>query len=67
LAIFQPRDAPEVSKDYYAVDVQLHLQADGGRSMPIVCRFPSALIEESLLDNVERILSPVFSIAPSPR
>jgi len=67
LAIFQPEDSPQVPKDYYAVDVRLQLKSDGGRSMPIVCRFPSAPIEETLLDNAERILSSVFSIAPSPR
>jgi hypothetical protein len=67
LAIFQPEDSPQVSNDYYAVDVRLQLKSDGGRSMPIVCRFPSAAIEETLLDSAEQILSKVFSIAPSRR
>jgi len=67
LAIFQPEDSPQVPKDYYAVDVRLQLKSDGGQSMPIVCRFPSAGIEETLLDNAERILSSIFSIAPSSR
>ncbi|MFL6447552.1 MAG: hypothetical protein ACJ746_07665 [Bryobacteraceae bacterium] len=67
LAIFQPEESPQVPKDYYAVDVRLRLKSDAGRSMPVVCRFPSAAIEETLLDSTERILSSVFSIAPSVR
>jgi hypothetical protein len=67
LAIFQPEDSPQVPKDYYAVDVRLQLKSEGGRSMPVVCRFPSPAIEETLLDSSERILSSVFSITASVR
>ena len=67
VAIFQPYDSPQVPKDYFAVDVRLQLKSDGAPSLPVVCRFPSAAIDESLLDSAQRILSPVFSIAPSRR
>ena len=65
LEIFQPRDAPQVPEDYYAIDVRLQLKSNSGASMPVICRFPSAAIEESLLDSSERILSHVFSITPA--
>jgi hypothetical protein len=67
LAIFQPRDSPQVPEDYYAVDLRLQLKSNSGTSIPIVCRFPSAAIEGSLLDSAERILSSVFAIAPAAR
>jgi hypothetical protein len=64
LAIFQPRDSPQVPEDYYAIDVRLQLKSDSGGSLPVVCRFPSAAIEANLLDGSQRILSRVFSIRP---
>jgi hypothetical protein len=67
VAIFQPERSPQVPKDYFAVDVRLQLKSEGGPSMPVVCRFPSAVIEETLLDSAKEILSKVFSITPSPR
>lgn len=67
VAIFQPYRSPQIPKDYFAVDVRLKLKSDGAPSLPVVCRFPSAAIDESLLDSAQRILSPVFSIAPSRR
>ena len=67
VAIFQPYESPQVPKDYFAVDVRLQLKSDGAPSLPVVCRFPSAAIDETLLDSAQRILSPVFSIAPSRR
>jgi len=66
LAIFQPEDSPQIPKDYYAVDVRLQLKSERGEFMQIVCRFPSAAVEESLLDNARRILSGVFSITSLP-
>jgi hypothetical protein len=67
VAIFQPERSPQIPEDYFAVDVRLQLKSDRGPSMPVVCRFPSAVIEETLLDNAKQILSAVFSIAPTPR
>jgi hypothetical protein len=67
LAIFQPTDSPQVPADYYAIDLRLQVKSDSGRSMPIVCRFPSAAIEETLLSGAERILSTVFSVASGTR
>jgi hypothetical protein len=67
LAIFQPRDSPQVPADYYAVDLRLQLKSDSGRLLPIVCRFPSTPIEESLLDDAQRILSKVFSVRSATR
>jgi hypothetical protein len=67
LAIFQPRESPQIPEDYYAVDLRFQLKSDAGASMPVVCRFPSAAIEGTLLDGAERILSSVFVIAPAPR
>jgi len=67
VAIFQPERSPQVPNDYFAVDVRLQLRSDGGRSMPVVCRFPSAAIEESLLDSSKQILSKIFSVVPSSR
>lgn len=67
LRIFQPRDSAQVPADYYAVDLRLRLRSDSGALMPVVCRFPSAAIEVTLLDSAERILSSVFAITPTMR
>jgi hypothetical protein len=67
LAIFQPRKSAQVPQDYYAVDLRFRLRSDAGGLIPVVCRFPSAAIEVTLLDNAERILSGVFVIAPATR
>ena len=67
LAIFQPRHSPQLPEDYYAVDLRLELKSDSGGSTPVVCRFPSAAIEGTLLDSAERILSSVFVIQPVTR
>jgi hypothetical protein len=67
LAIFEPAHAPQVPKAYYAVDLALQLNSGTGKSIPVVCRFPSAPIEVNLLDNAERILSTFFSFASSTR
>ena len=67
LAIFQPRHSQQVPKDYYAIDLRLQLKSDSGGSTPVVCRFPSAAIDGTLLDSAEQILSSVFVIAPVTR
>ena len=67
VAIFQPEHSPQVPTDYFAVDVRLQLKPEDGPAMPVVCRFPSAVIEETLLDSAKQILSQVFSIGPSSR
>jgi hypothetical protein len=64
LAIFQPRKSPQIPEDYYAVDLRLQLKSDSGGSIAVVCRFPSAAIDESLLETTQRILSNAFVIAP---
>jgi hypothetical protein len=67
LAIFQPRNSTQVPQDYYAVDLRFRLRSDAGGLIPVVCRFPSAAIEVTLLDDAERILSSVFAITPGTR
>jgi hypothetical protein len=67
LAIFQPGKSPQIPEDYYAIDLRLQLKSDSGGAIPVVCRFPSAAIDGSLLDNTERILSSAFVIAPAIR
>ena len=67
LAVFQPSGSPQVPNGYYAIDLRLQLKSDSGRSMRIVCRFPSAAVEGTLLDSSERILSRIFSIASATR
>jgi hypothetical protein len=47
--------------------LRFRLRSDAGGLIPVVCRFPSAAIEVTLLDDAERILSSVFAITPGTR
>jgi hypothetical protein len=61
--VFQPKDSAQESQYYYAIDLELKLGSrSGGSNGVIVCRFPSAAIDLSLLGMAERILVSRFDI-----
>ncbi|MBV9038971.1 MAG: hypothetical protein JO182_31085 [Acidobacteriaceae bacterium] len=63
IQVFQPRESAQVPDDYYAIDFKLRLKSDsGGSDFPVVCRFPGAVIDSSLVGKAERILSSQFEI-----
>lgn len=61
--VFQPRQSAQVPDDYYAIDLKLRLKSDSGDSdFPVVCRFPGAVIDSSLVGKAKRILASQFEI-----
>jgi hypothetical protein len=63
IQVFQPKNSAQVPDEYYAIDLKLRLQSDsGGSGFPLVCRFPWAVIDSSLVGKAERILSSQFEI-----
>jgi hypothetical protein len=62
IQVFQPRESAQVPDDYYAIDLRLQLRSGSGGNFPVVCRFPLAVIDVSLVGKAERILSNQFEI-----
>ncbi|MBV9084226.1 MAG: hypothetical protein JOZ62_16235 [Acidobacteriaceae bacterium] len=62
IRIFQPGNSVQLPADYYAVDLQLQLQSESAGNLPLVCRFPSAVIDRDLLEKARTILSSRFDI-----
>lgn len=61
--VFQPRESAQVPDGYYAIDLKLRLKSDSGDSdFPVVCRFPGAVIDSSLVGKAERMLASQFEI-----
>jgi hypothetical protein len=62
IQVFQPRESAQVPDDYYAIDLKLQLRSGSGSNFAVVCRFPLAVIDVSLVGKAERILSNQFEI-----
>jgi hypothetical protein len=62
IRIFRPSESTQVPEDYYAVDLAMRLKSGSGESLRVVCRFPSAAIDLSLLEKAKRLLSSRFEV-----
>jgi hypothetical protein len=63
--IFRPRNSTQVSEDYYAADLAFRLSSGSSDDLRVVCRFPWAAIDPSLLERAKRVLSNQFEIRRS--
>jgi len=61
--VFRPQTHLRVASTYYAIELELLLRPNfGSKEVPLICRFPWALIDPTLVDMAERILISQFEV-----